>query len=68
MIVILYITIDRLVAWFVEPHIEERSADLHPAVTALLLVIASQFGLIWVFLAAPLAAIGRDLFKYFYGR
>jgi predicted PurR-regulated permease PerM len=67
-IVILYITIDRLVAWFVEPHIEERSADLHPAVTALLLVIASQFGLIWVFLAAPLAAIGRDLFKYFYGR
>ncbi len=67
-ILALYISIDRLVAWLVEPHIEKRSADLHPAVTALLLVIASQFGLIWVFLAAPLAAIGRDLFKYFYGR
>ena len=33
------------------------------AITAL-----SQFGLIWVFVAAPLVAVARELFRYVYGR
>ena len=33
-----------------------------------ILVIASQFGLIWLFLGAPLAQIVFDLYRYVYGR
>jgi predicted PurR-regulated permease PerM len=65
---LLYLGIDRLVAWLVVPHVEERAIDLPPAITALLIVIASQFGLGWVLVAAPLGVIARDLFRYAYGR
>ena len=33
-----------------------------------ILVIASQFGLIWLFLGAPLAQVVYDLYRYTYGR
>jgi predicted PurR-regulated permease PerM len=65
---LLYLGVDRLVSWLVVPHVEERAIDLPAAITALLLVIASQFGLVWVLVAAPLGVIARDLFRYAYGR
>jgi predicted PurR-regulated permease PerM len=67
-VLLLYIGIDRLVTWTVVPHVEERAIDLPPAITALLIVIASQFGLGWVLVAAPLGVVARDLFRYIYGR
>lgn len=33
-----------------------------------LLIILSQFGPLWIILAAPLAAVVRDLFRYAYSR
>jgi len=44
------------------------SVKIHPAILVVILVIASQFGLIWLFLGAPLAQITYDLYRYVYGR
>jgi predicted PurR-regulated permease PerM len=42
--------------------------DIHPAFMVVAIVALSQFGLLWVFLAAPVVTISRDLFRYTYGR
>lgn len=48
---------------------EERVVrGIHPAVLVVAMVALSQFGLVWLFLAAPLVVIARDLFRYIYGR
>jgi predicted PurR-regulated permease PerM len=41
---------------------------IHPAFLVVAIVALSQFGVLWLFLAAPLVAITRDLFRYVYGR
>jgi predicted PurR-regulated permease PerM len=48
--------------------IERRSIDIHPFILMPALVVASQFNLLLVILAAPLLVIVRDLFRYVYGR
>ena len=50
------------------PRVERRSIDIHPIVLMPALVIASQFNLLLVILAAPLLVVARDLFRYVYGR
>jgi predicted PurR-regulated permease PerM len=52
----------------VAPRIEERSIDVHPVILIPLLIAISQFGLLWVVLAAPTIVVARDLFRYVYGR
>jgi len=42
--------------------------DIHPAIMVVAIVALSEFGVLWLFLAAPLVAIVRDLFRYVYGR
>jgi predicted PurR-regulated permease PerM len=42
--------------------------DIHPALLVVAIVALSQFGFLWLFLAAPAVAIVRDLFRYVYGR
>ncbi len=42
--------------------------DIHPAFTVVAIVALSQFGVLWLFLAAPVVAIARNLFRYVYGR
>jgi predicted PurR-regulated permease PerM len=42
--------------------------DLHPVVFVPVMVALTQFGLIWLFLAAPLIGIVVDLTRYWYGR
>lgn len=42
--------------------------DIHPALLVVAIVALSQFGFLWLFLAAPTVAIVRDLFSYVYGR
>jgi predicted PurR-regulated permease PerM len=64
----LYVGIQFLVHALVAPWIEGRYVDIHPAVFVIVLVIVSQFGFIWVVLAAPLSIVVRDLFRYVYGR
>lgn len=42
--------------------------DLHPVLFVPIMVALTQFGLIWLFLAAPLIGIVVDLSRYGYGR
>ena len=46
----------------------ERYVDMHPAVFVIVLVLLSQFGFLWVLIAAPVSIVLRDLFRYVYGR
>lgn len=49
--------------------VEERvTRGVHPAFVIVAIVALSEFGLLWLFLAAPLVTIARDLFRYAYGR
>jgi predicted PurR-regulated permease PerM len=49
--------------------VERRvTGGIHPALVVVAIVALSQFGVLWLFLAAPVAAIARDLFRYVYGR
>lgn len=66
--VLLHIIVQWLVNSFVAPRVERRYIDIHPAVLVMVIVALSEFGWIWVLAAAPIAAVGRDVFRYVYGR
>jgi predicted PurR-regulated permease PerM len=65
---VLYIAVQQIQGALIAPHVQRRSVDLHPAVVVVILVVLSPFGFVWVLLAAPLAVVARDLFRYAYGR
>ncbi len=67
-ILVLYIAIHLLRNRVLSPIFAGDSVKIHPAILVVILVIASQFGLIWLFLGAPLAQITYDLYRYIYGR
>jgi len=60
--------IKEIIDTLVYPIIVGRSVRLHAAIILILLVVLSEFGIIWVILAPPVAAATRDLFLYAYGR
>lgn len=54
---------------FIAPRVLGESVKLHPVVVMVVLVIGSELGgLVGLFLAPVLAAVLRDLFRYFYYR
>ncbi len=66
---ILYILIQQLENNILVPRIVGQSIGIHPAVLSVLLLAMGQvFGILGIILAAPLAAITRDLFVYIYER
>ncbi len=67
-VVFIHIVVQWLVNSFVAPRIERRYIDIHPAVLVMVIVALSEFGWIWVLAAAPITAVGRDVFRYVYGR
>ena len=67
-ILLLYVAIHFLRNWLLSPMFTGGSVKIHPVILLVILVIASQFGLIWLFLGAPLAQIVFDLYRYAYGR
>lgn len=67
-ILVLYIVIHFLRNWLLAPLFTGRSITIHSVILLVILVIASQFGLIWLFLGAPLAQVVYDLYRYVYGR
>jgi len=67
-ILLLYVAIHFLRNWLLSPMFTGGSVKIHPVILLVILVIASQFGLIWLFLGAPLAQIVYDLYRYTYGR
>ena len=42
--------------------------EIHPAILIVIIVALSTLGFWWILLAAPVATIIRDLFRYTYGR
>jgi predicted PurR-regulated permease PerM len=67
-LVALLIGVQMLVNRFITPQLSRREADIHPAVLVLAIVALSQLGILWVLVAAPVASIARDLFRYVFGR
>jgi predicted PurR-regulated permease PerM len=65
----LYVLIQQMENHLLVPRIVGESVGIHPAILMILLVVASQvWGLIGLILAAPLAAVARDVYVYVYGR
>lgn len=64
----LYLGVRWLAGRLVTGRIQDRVINLHPALLAIFLVALAQLGLGWALLAAPVAAVVRDLFRYTYGR
>ena len=60
--------VKQVVDTMIYPVVVGRSVHLHEAIVLIVLVVLSEFGLIWVILAPPVAAVARDLFVYAYGR
>src|SRR6266480_509385 len=67
-ILVLYVAIHFLRNWLLSPLFAGNSVKIHPVILVVILVVASQFGLIWLFLGAPLAQVVYDLYRYTYGR
>jgi predicted PurR-regulated permease PerM len=64
----LYFVVQRLVGAFVGSRVERQVTDLHPAILVLVIVALSQLGPLWIFVAAPVTAVARDLWRYAFGR
>lgn len=64
----LYVFVLFLVKRVAEPRIEQRLIKIHPALLVMVVVALSEFGLLWILLAAPITAVCYDLFMYVYGR
>lgn len=64
----LYLGIQFLVGRWLKDRIEQRIIDVNPALLVIVIVALSQLGFFWLFLAAPVAGVARDLFRYVYGR
>jgi len=67
-VLVLHIAVQMFVNSLVAPSVERRFVDIHPALLVMVIVILSEFGLIWVMLAAPVTAVIRDMYRYVYGR
>lgn len=67
--VVLYVAIQQLENHLLVPKVMGDAVDLHPAVLIVALVVgATLFGIAGAVLAAPVVAIGRDLYRYTFAR
>jgi len=67
--VALYTLVQQLENHLLVPKVMGDAVDLHPAVVILSLIVgASLFGLWGAILAAPVVALGRDLYRYAFRR
>jgi predicted PurR-regulated permease PerM len=66
-VLLLYLAIQWLVGKLVADRFRPMS-DVHPAALVLVIVALSQLGAFWFFLAAPIAAVARDAWRYLFGR
>jgi predicted PurR-regulated permease PerM len=64
----IYVGSEALASRVAEPRGRGGAKDVHPALLIPALVAMSQFGLIWLILAAPVVGIVSDLARYAYGR
>lgn len=66
--VVVYLVANQIVHMTVTPRIEKTYLNIHPAVLVMAIVLLSEFGFLWVLIAAPVLAVVRDLVQYIYGR
>lgn len=64
----LYLGIQFIVGRLVSGRAEAKLLNVHPVILILVIVALSQLGALWFFLAAPIASVARDLWRYLYGR
>jgi len=64
----MYVAAHLLLGTFVAPLVATRYVTIHSAVFVIILVLLSQFGFLWILIAAPLSIVLRDLYVYIYGR
>lgn len=67
-VLLAHVIVQLLLRQFVTPRLERRFVNLHPALLVMAIVALSEFGPLWIVLAAPVIVVIRDLFTYFYGR
>ncbi len=61
---VVYVVSVKASGMLLEGRLARGVLDVHPGLLIPAIVVLSQFGLIWLFAAAPLAAITRDLVRY----
>jgi predicted PurR-regulated permease PerM len=64
----LYLLIQFVTGKLVGDRFESKVIDVHPVALVLVIVALSQLGSFWFFLAAPIASVARDIWRYTFGR
>jgi predicted PurR-regulated permease PerM len=67
-IALMYVAVQQLENNLLVPRITGNALEIHPAVLTVVMIALAPLGFIWLILAAPLAALIRDEFRYIYGR
>ena len=66
-VLLLYVGVQVVENAVLVPRIQGRAVEIHPAIIMVLLVVASEAAGLWgLIVAVPLAAVARDVFKYFH--
>jgi predicted PurR-regulated permease PerM len=67
-VLVTYVVVNRVASDLVETRVSRGVLDVHPALLIPSIVVLSQFGVLWLLVAAPLVAILRDATRYMAGR
>jgi predicted PurR-regulated permease PerM len=67
-VIALYIVLHYLINRLAGSRVENRIIQIHPAILLVAIVALSQYGFLWVLLAAPVISVVINLFRYLYGR
>ncbi|GAB4322221.1 MAG: AI-2E family transporter [Candidatus Sumerlaeia bacterium] len=66
LVVASFMGIQALEGFVLQPKVVGRSAELHPLIVLLALIVGGQFGLVGMIVALPVAAVARVLVKEFF--
>jgi predicted PurR-regulated permease PerM len=67
-VIALFVVIQIVQDNVLSPRIMGTHLNINPALLMPIVYILGHFGVLWIIFSAPLAAMGRDLFVYVYGR
>jgi predicted PurR-regulated permease PerM len=68
LVVALFVVVQNIQDNVLSPRIMGQSLNIHPAIVMPLVLIMGRYGILWIILAGPVAALARDLFLYVYRR
>jgi predicted PurR-regulated permease PerM len=67
-VIALFVVIQIVQDNVLSPRIMGTHLNINPAILMPIVYILGHFGVLWIIFSAPIAAMGRDLFVYVYGR